>query len=88
MPRYIVDTDQRSCLDLNENQQFHLDAIMDHKSMKDGPVLKQNIRDVSNDSLIRERPINAQEENQELAMLCSKPVAVEEVDIRFLFVIT
>ena len=67
---------------------FHLDAIMDHKSMKNGPVLKQNIRDFSNDTLIRERLIGAQKENQELAMLCSKPVAVEEVDRRFMFVIT
>ena len=46
--------------------------------MSDGPVLKQKIRDISNDPLTRERLINAQKEDQELALRCSKSFSAEE----------
>jgi hypothetical protein len=46
--------------------------------MSDGPVFKKIKRDVSNVPLTRERLIGAQREDQELALLCSKSVTVEE----------
>ena len=46
--------------------------------MSDGPVFKKIKRDVSNVPLTREWLIGAQREDQELALLCSKSVTVEE----------
>ena len=46
--------------------------------MSDGPVFKKIKRDVSNVPLTRGRLIGAQREDQELALLCSKSVTVEE----------
>ena len=42
--------------------------------MSDG----QKIRDISNDPLTRERLINAQKEDQELALRCSRSFSAEE----------
>ena len=48
--------------------------------MSDGSVLKQKIRDVSNDPITRKWLISAQKEDQELALLCSKSLSEEEAE--------
>jgi len=80
MSSYSTDTDHTSCLDTYEYLNSHLDAVRDQMLMSDGPVLKQKIRDVSNDPLTRKRLISAQKEDQELALLCSKSFSEEEAE--------
>jgi hypothetical protein len=39
MSRYFIDKEQKSCLDTNEDETYHLERVQDQRSMSDGPVL-------------------------------------------------
>jgi hypothetical protein len=60
MSRYFIDKEQKSRLDTDEDYISHLETVQDQRSMSDGPVLLPTIRYVSNDILIREQLISAQ----------------------------
>lgn len=49
--------------------------------MSDVPVFNQKIRNVSNDNLTRERLIAAHNQDQELSLLCSRSVTVQESEM-------
>ena len=65
--------EKQSHLSTDEDRKFHPDTFIEKNSS-----FKKIIRDVSNVPLIRERLIGALREDQELALLCSKSVTVEE----------
>ena len=54
MSCYLIDEEQNSCLDTDEDCKFHIDTVQDQRSMRDGPVLKQAIRYVGIELLSRE----------------------------------
>ena len=78
MSRCLIDEEQNSCLDTDENCKFHLDTVQDQRSVRDGLVLKQAIRYVGIELLTRERLISVQKE--ELALLYSKLFSVEAAE--------
>ena len=74
----VIDEEQHSFLDTDEDCKIHLDTVQDQRSMRDSHFLKQAIRYVGIELLTSERLISEQKE--ELALPCSKLFSVEAAE--------